>query len=551
MTSRLTRREFCKLTAAAGVTMVSSADVVATADGAPREVVHNFIVRSVSPKAWPDGAVKKGGLILVNESLPGPTIRARDGDTIVVRLRNGLPEGTIIHWHGMTQLGTWQMDGVANVSQEPIPPGQVFEYRFKAEPAGTHLWHSHTGVQYGEGMFGMLIVDAVDDPYRGDYDVEQTVCINDWFHEPGTQILSNLERGAYMKSMNTAGGAMGAATPTATYTGPDLGDVPYQSALINGKGRFRGSTSPLEVFAVKPKQRVRFRIANIGSTYEMRVCLDGHRMTVIAVDGIPTMSSTVDSVTLDVGERCDVIVEMSQPVGNYWFRANTLDPGGKDGVRAIVRYAGAPAVEPADSPPNWGTELDYNMLRVRVGIPVPAPDLVGTHLLGGTMKPYRWSWDGRSFLAPKTSFRTEPNAPDPPVTQIAVKKGQNVRLILNNPTGIDASLPHSWPQLSASLPEPEQCRQLQQRPVERERALREGHGQHPRRRTCGHPVEGEQPRVLVFPLPHRVAPRHGDGRGDPVDVVFRDAPAIDPPAMAVLSFPIHQTRQPVSLAVSC
>jgi iron transport multicopper oxidase len=61
---------------------------------------------------------------------------------------------------------------------------------------------------------------------------------------------------------------------------------------------------------------------------------------------------------------------------------------------------------------------------------------VGTHLLGGTMKPYRWTWDGRSFVAPKTPFRTEPNAPDPPVTQIAVRKGPNVRLVLNNPTGM-------------------------------------------------------------------------------------------------------------------
>ncbi len=440
MKSRLTRREFCRLTAAAGVTMVS-ADVAPAADGPPREVVHDFTVRSVTPKTWPDGVVKKGGMILVNNAVPGPTIRAREGDTIVVRLRNGLREGTTIHWHGMTQLGTWQMDGVANVSQEPIPPGQTFEYRFKAEPPGTHLWHSHTGVQYGEGMFGMLIVDAADDLYRGGYDAEQTVCINDWFHQPGTQILANLEQGVYMAPMNMGGSSMGGGTrapamPGATYTGPDLGDVPFQSALINGKGRSGDSKSPLELLAVKPKQRVRFRMANIGSTYEMRVRLDGHRMTVIAVDGIPTMPSTVDSVTLDVGERCDVIVEMNQPVGNYWLRANTLDPAGKDGVRAIVRYGGAPASEPADTPADWGTELDYNVLRARAGVEVPAPDLVGTHLLGGSMKPYRWMWDGRSFVAPKTSFRTEPNAPDPPVTQIAVKKGQNVRLILNNPSGM-------------------------------------------------------------------------------------------------------------------
>src|SRR5262245_25476911 len=436
MNSRLTRRGFCTLTAAAAVALVPSARCGAAADSVPREVVHNFTVRPVTRTPWPDGVAKKGGMILVNDSLPGPTIRAREGDTIVVRVRNALPEGTTIHWHGMTQLGTWQMDGVANVSQEPIPPGQTFEYRFKAEPAGTHLWHSHTGVQYGDGMFGMLIVDAVDDPYRSAYDLEQTVCINDWFHQPGTEILASLEKGVDMKSMNTRGGEKGLTAPPPTYTGPDLGDVPFQSALINGKGRFGTSTSPLEVFAVEPKQRVRFRLANIGSTYEMRVRLDAHRMMVIAVDGIPTMPSTVDSVTLDVGERCDVIVEMSQPVGNYWLRASTLDPRGQNGVRAIVRYAGAPAVEPAASPVNWGTELDYNVLRARGGIQVPAPDLVGTHVLGGTMKPYRWTWDGRSFVAPKTSFRTEPNAPDPPVTQIRVQKGQNVLLILNNPTGM-------------------------------------------------------------------------------------------------------------------
>src|SRR5262245_27178206 len=342
MNSRLTRRGFCTLTAAAaGVALVPSARCGAAADSVPREVVHNFTVRPVTRTPWPDGVAKKGGMILVNDSLPGPTIRAREGDTIVVRVRNALPEGTTIHWHGMTQLGTWQMDGVANVSQEPIPPGQTFEYRFKAEPAGTHLWHSHTGVQYGEGMFGMLIVDAVDDPYRGDYDVEQLVCINDWFHQPGPEILSNLERGAYMKPMRMGGGSMGSGAkrgtaPPATYAGPDLGDVPFQSALINGKGRSGASNSPLEVFAVQAKQRVRFRMANIGSTYEMRIRLDGHRMTVIAVDGIPTIPSAVDSVTLDIGERCDALVEMNQPVDNYWLRASTLDPRGQDGVRAIV-----------------------------------------------------------------------------------------------------------------------------------------------------------------------------------------------------------------------
>ena len=60
----------------------------------------------------------------------------------------------------------------------------------------------------------------------------------------------------------------------------------------------RNSNSPLEVLAVKPKQRVRFRMANIGSTYEMRVRLDGHRMTVIAVDGSTEIRTPYDDCLL-------------------------------------------------------------------------------------------------------------------------------------------------------------------------------------------------------------------------------------------------------------
>ena len=145
----------------------------------------------------------------------------------------------------------------------------------------------------------------------------------------------------------------------------------------------------------------------------MRVRLDGHRMTVIAVDGIPTMPSTVDTVTLDLGERCDVIVEMNQPVGNYSLRASTSIPAART---ACAPSCATPALRPPSPPPPPRTgarSLDYNALRARGGLRVPAADLVGARLLGGTMKPYRWTWDGRAFVAPKTSFRTEPDAADP------------------------------------------------------------------------------------------------------------------------------------------
>ena len=66
--------------------------------------------------------------------------------------------GTTMHWHGMWQNGTNEMDGVDAVTQCSFPPGTTFTYRFVAYPAGTHWYHSHDGVQYADGLSGPLIV---------------------------------------------------------------------------------------------------------------------------------------------------------------------------------------------------------------------------------------------------------------------------------------------------------------------------------------------------------------------------------------------------------
>lgn len=66
--------------------------------------------------------------------------------------------GTSVHWHGQDLPDAAWADGVAGISQRPIPPGETMRYRFKAEPAGTFWYHSHTGMQFGEGLRGPLII---------------------------------------------------------------------------------------------------------------------------------------------------------------------------------------------------------------------------------------------------------------------------------------------------------------------------------------------------------------------------------------------------------
>jgi FtsP/CotA-like multicopper oxidase with cupredoxin domain len=88
-----------------------------------------------------------------NGEVPGPTIEAEVGDTLVVRLTNRLPEPTTIHWHGLRIPA--EMDGTELV-QRPVEPGESFEYRFVVPDAATFWYHSHVNEteQLGRGLYG-------------------------------------------------------------------------------------------------------------------------------------------------------------------------------------------------------------------------------------------------------------------------------------------------------------------------------------------------------------------------------------------------------------
>ncbi|MEJ2653149.1 MAG: multicopper oxidase domain-containing protein, partial [Gammaproteobacteria bacterium] len=98
----------------------------------------------------------------VNGSLPAPTLRWREGDTVTIRVTNRMNRSTSIHWHGM--LVPYQMDGVPGISYTGIAPGETFTYRFKVRQSGTYWYHSHTGFQEQTGLYGAIIIE----PRSGD-----------------------------------------------------------------------------------------------------------------------------------------------------------------------------------------------------------------------------------------------------------------------------------------------------------------------------------------------------------------------------------------------
>lgn len=111
-----------------------------------------------------------------------------ENDIVEVEVKNALTtsEGVSIHWHGVHQVGTPYMDGVASVTQCLVPTHSSFTYRFKASPAGTQFWHSHSGVQRADGLAGNLVIRQKDDPHASLYDFdlkEHEVLIFDWTKE--------------------------------------------------------------------------------------------------------------------------------------------------------------------------------------------------------------------------------------------------------------------------------------------------------------------------------------------------------------------------------
>jgi FtsP/CotA-like multicopper oxidase with cupredoxin domain len=93
-----------------------------------------------------------------NGGTPGPTIEAFEGDRLRIYVTNRLPEPTTVHWHGLILPAG--MDGVAGLTQRPIPPGETWVYEFDLREAGTYMYHSHYDemTQIALGMVGMFVV---------------------------------------------------------------------------------------------------------------------------------------------------------------------------------------------------------------------------------------------------------------------------------------------------------------------------------------------------------------------------------------------------------
>lgn len=342
--------------------------------------------------------------------MPGRELRLTEGDTLRVRVENRLPEPTTVHWHGLPIAN--EMDGVPNVTQPPIAPGEEFVYEFAVPTAGSYMYHSHVGLQLDRGLSGPLVVEPRNEDLS--YDREYTLMLDDWLDGVSGTPEETLESlgGSGMMGEGMGGGMMGGE-------GEVPGAVSYPLYLVNG--RPPGDPATLEV---RRGERVRLRLMNPSADTIFRFAVAGHRMTVTHADGLPVEHVEVDTVRLGMGERYDVLLEADNP--GVWQAAAA--PEGKDDLaRALLRYRESPessAPRPEERPRELGGRLlAYGDLRSSGRESFPSGGLLGgpdrTHelTLSGGMGDYVWTIDGQRY---------------PDAEPLRVSEGEWVRFAMQN-----------------------------------------------------------------------------------------------------------------------
>ncbi len=259
--------------------------------------------------------------VTVNGSVPAPTLRWREGDTVTLRVANALREDASIHWHGV--LVPANMDGVPGLSFDGIRPGDAYAYRFTVRQGGTYWYHSHSVFQEQRGLYGALIIEPRE-PEPFVYDREHVVMLSDWTDEDPERVFTKLKKqsdyynfnrrtvGDFVRDIRERGFGTTVANRLAwgemRMNPTDLADVTgaTYTYLMNGHAPAGNWTG-----LFRPGERVRLRFINGAATSYFDVRIPGLRMTVVAADGQYVHPVSVDEFRIGVAETFDVIVEPS------------------------------------------------------------------------------------------------------------------------------------------------------------------------------------------------------------------------------------------------
>ncbi|GHS83344.1 copper oxidase [Pseudomonas sp. PAGU 2196] len=298
--------------------------------------------------------------LTVNDSLPGPLLRWREGDTVSLRVRNRLAQSTSIHWHGI--LLPANMDGVPGLSFAGIEPGGDYLYQFTLRQSGTYWYHSHSGLQEQAGVYGAIVIEPRE-PEAHQSQRDHVLLFSDWSDQPPEQLLATLKKQSdafnYHKRTladfiddvadngwsTTVAERMSWARMRMSPT--DLADVSAATYtyLLNGQPPDGNFTCLFQ-----PGETVRLRLINASAMTYFDFRIPGLTLTVIAADGLPVTPVSVDELRIAVAETYDVLVTVGD-LPAYTLYAQSMDRSGyARGTLARANGLQAPVPQPDPRP---------------------------------------------------------------------------------------------------------------------------------------------------------------------------------------------------------
>ncbi|KAJ5326232.1 uncharacterized protein N7506_009334 [Penicillium brevicompactum] len=229
--------------------------------------------------ANPDGLHERK-VVGINGQWPLPIIEVDKGDRLIVNMYNGLGDkDTSIHWHGMFQNGTNDMDGASMVTQCPISPGSSMTYNFTIPQNGTYWYHCHTDACYPDGYRQALIVHDNQSYFNDMYDEEYTLTMSDWYH-------TLVEDIPFIRVEN----------PTGAEPVPD-------SFLFN-------DTVSKTNIPVEPGKTYMLRLINIGAFVAQYFYIEDHTFRIVEIDGVYVDAQEADVLYISVAQRYSILVTM-------------------------------------------------------------------------------------------------------------------------------------------------------------------------------------------------------------------------------------------------
>ncbi|XP_031742849.1 laccase-22 isoform X2 [Cucumis sativus] len=251
-------------------------------------------------------------IMTVNGKFPGPTLYAREDDTVIVRVTNRANHNLTIHWHGVRQLRSGWADGPAYITQCPIQPGQNYVYNFTlSSQRGTLLWHAHFS-WIRATVHGAIVI----------------------FPKHGEWWKSDVEA---MVNKSTQLGQPPNVSDAQTINGHP-GHVP-------GCATKRGFTLHVET-----GKTYLLRIINAALNEDFFFKIASHHFTIVEVDASYTKPFKTNTIFISPGQTTNALVRAHRPIGKYLIAASPFmdAPVAIDNLTAtaFLRYKRTPKNSP-------------------------------------------------------------------------------------------------------------------------------------------------------------------------------------------------------------